>query len=231
MISFLAKHKRFIFTVVVVVFIGSIFFVSGQVFTASSSDAVAEVGGTKIPYHRFLLQVNRALESFKTSGTEVNDVISKGVKQEVFREMIIEELLTREGKTLGMCVPDFEVAVEIQNTPQFTDGGAFDLRRYAQTIFSEFQMAPTEYEAWRKQSRLAGKYKQFIFNAVKVTPGELKSAYLAKNKSLKDFDKNKDKYLEELSRAKFAEVANYLLRQLTVKMEIKSYLDQREQGK
>ncbi len=231
MISFLAKHKRFIFTVVVVVFIGSIFFVSGQVFTASSSDAVAEVGGTKIPYHRFLLQVNRTLESFKTSGTEVNDVISKGVKQEVFREMVIEELLTREGKAIGMSVPDFEVAVEIQNTPQFTDGGAFDLRRYAQTIFSEFQMAPTEYEAWRKQSRLAGKYKQFIFNAVKVTPGELKSAYLAKNKSLKDFEKNKDKYLEELSRAKFSEVANYLLRQLTVKMEIKSYLDQREQGK
>jgi hypothetical protein len=230
MISFLAKHKRFIFTVVVVVFIGSIFFVSGQVFTAAS-DAVAEVGGTKISYRRFLTQANRALESFKASGTEVNDVISKGVKQEVFREMVIEEMLSRQGREIGMRVPDFEVAVEIQNTPQFTEGGVFDPRRYVQTIYTEFQMAPTEYEAWRKQSRLAGKYKQFLLNAVKVTPGELKSSYLAKNKSLKDFDKNKDQYLDELSREKFSQVANYLLRQLTAKIEIKSYLDQREQGK
>jgi len=230
MISFLAKHKRFIFTVVVVVFIGSIFFISGQVFT-SSSDAVADVGGTKISYNRFLQQVNRTLDSFKTSGTEVNEVITKGVKQEVFREMVIEELLSRQAKEMGMSVPDFEVAVEIQNTPQFTENGVFDPRRYVQTIYSEFQMAPSEYESWRKQSRLAGKYKQFLFNAVKVTPEELKSSYLAKNKSLKDFDKNKDKYLEELSREKFSQVATYLLRQLTVKMEIKNYLDQREQGK
>ena len=45
MISFLSKHKRSIFIVVVVVFIGSIFFVSGQIFSSASSDAVAEGGG------------------------------------------------------------------------------------------------------------------------------------------------------------------------------------------
>lgn len=230
MISLLAKYKRAIFTVVVVIFIGSIFFVSGEVFT-SSTDAVAEVGGTKLPYHRFLTQVNRALDSFRSSGTDVNDVIVRGVKQEVFREMVVEELLSRQAGEIGMLVPDFEVAVEIQNTPQFTEGGAFDPRRYVQTIRQEFQMSPSEYEAWRKQSRLAGKFKQFLYASVKVTPEELKAYYLLKNKSLKDFDKNKDKYLDEISREKFAQVANHLLRQLMGKMEIKSYLDQREQGK
>ncbi|HOW90095.1 MAG TPA: SurA N-terminal domain-containing protein, partial [Elusimicrobiales bacterium] len=136
MISLLAKYKRAIFTVVVVIFIGSIFFVSGEVFT-SSSDAVAEVGGTKLPYHRFLTQVNRALDSFRSSGTDVNDVIVRGVKQEVFREMVVEELLSRQAGEIGMLVPDFEVAVEIQNTPQFTEGGAFAPRRYVQTIRQE----------------------------------------------------------------------------------------------
>lgn len=231
MISLLSKYKRIIFIVVVVVFIGSIFFVSGQIFTSASSDAVADVGGKKIPYRRFSLQVNRVLANFKDSGAEVSDIVTKNVKQEVFREMVIEELLSQQGYNMGMRVPDFEVAVEIQNTPQFTENGAFNPRLYYQTIFNEFQMSPKDYEAWRKKARLAGKFKQFLFTNVKVTPGELQAYYLAKNKSLKEFDKNKAKYLDELSKEKFSQVANYLLRQLTVQMEIKSYLDQREQGR
>ncbi len=231
MISFLSKHKRSIFIVVVVVFIGSIFFVSGQIFSSASSDAVAEVGGKKIPYQHFSLQVNRVLSNFKDSGTEVSEVITKSVKQEVFREIIIEELLSQQAGKLGMRVPDFEVAVEIQNTPQFTESGAFNPRVYYQTVFNQFRMSPKEYEAWRKKARLAGKFKQFLFTNVKVTPEELQASYLAKNKSLKDFDKNKVKYLDELSKEKFSQVANYLLRQLTVQMEIKSYLEQREQGR
>jgi len=231
MISFLSKHKRTIFTVVVVVFIGSIFFVSGQVFTASSSDAVADVGGKKIPYRQFQMQVNRTLSSFRESGTEVSDVISRGVKQEIFQQMVIEELFSRQGAELGLLVPDFEVAVEIQNTPMFTENGAFAPRRYYQTIYNEFQMSPKEYEAWRKQSRLYDKYRRFLATSVKVTPDELRSYYLARNKSMKDFDKNKDKYLGELTQEKFGQVANYLIRQLQGKMEIKSYLALREQGK
>jgi hypothetical protein len=128
-------------------------------------------------------------------------------------------------------VPDFEVAVEIQNTPMFTENGAFAPRRYYQTIYNEFQMSPKEYEAWRKQSRLYDKYRRFLATSVKVTPDELRSYYLARNKSMKDFDKNKDKYLGELTQEKFGQVANYLIRQLQGKMEIKSYLALREQGK
>lgn len=231
MISFLSRHKRTIFTVVVLVFIGSIFFVSGQVFTSSSSEAVADVGGVKIPYRSFLTQVNRALSNFKESGGEVTEVISRGVKQEVFREMLIEEILSKQAAGAGMRVPDFEVAVEVQNTPQFMENGVFSYRRYYQTVFGEFQMSPSEYEAWRKKSRLAGKYKQFLFTSVKVTPDELKAYYLSKNKTLKDFDKNKARYLDELSREKFSQVANYMLRQITNRVEIKSYLEMREQGK
>ncbi len=231
MISLLSKYKRSIFIVVVVIFIGSIFFVSGQIFSSASTDSVADVGGTKIPYQRFSLQVNRVLANLKGSGTEVSDVVAKSVKQEIFREMVIEELLSQEGGKMGMRVPDFEVAVEIQNTPQFTDKGVFNPRIYFQTIYNEFRMSPNDYEAWRKKARLAGKFKQFLSTNVKVTPGELQAYYLSKNKSLKDFDKNKAKYLDELSKEKFSQVASYLLRQLTMKMEIKSYLEQREQGR
>ena len=76
MISFFSHHRKVIFAVVTVIFVGSMFFVSGQVFTGTS-DAVAEVGGRKIPYQQFLTQVNRVMASVKDSGTEVNEILSK----------------------------------------------------------------------------------------------------------------------------------------------------------
>lgn len=231
MISFFSRYKRVIFTVVVVIFVGSIFFVSGQVFTDSSMDAVAEVGGVKIPYQRFLTQVNRVMSNVKDSGAEVNEVLSKSVKQEVFREMIIEELLSQQGAKMGMLVPDFEVAVEVQNTPQFHENGAFSPRAYYQAIFNELHMSPSEYEAWRKKSRLSAKFKQFIYTSVKVTPEEVKSYYMSRNKDLKDFEKERGKYAAELAQDKFGNIANYLLRQLQSQQELKSYLELREQGR
>lgn len=232
MISFFYKYKRVIFIAVVSIFLAGVFVGLGAyVFSGSSMGAVAEVGGTKIPYQRFLTQVNRAESNFKESGTEVNDVLAKTVKQEVLREMIIEELLSQQGAKLGMRVPDFEVAVEVQNTPQFREGNTFSPRAYFQTIYNEFQMSPAEYEAWRKQARLANKFKQFLFTSVKVTPEEAKAYYLSKNKNLGGFEKDRAKYTDELAHEKFANVANYMLKQLTIREEIKSYLDQREQGR
>ena len=64
---------------------------------------------------------------------------------------------------MAMRVPDFEVAVEIQNTPQFAENGAFNPRLYT-LPFNEFQMSPGDYEAWRV--RLAGKFGQFLYTNV-----------------------------------------------------------------
>ena len=232
MISFFSKHRRIVFIVTVSIFLVGVFVGLGAyVFTGDSMGAVADVGGTKIPYQRFLSQVNRVMANFKDSNTEVNEVMAKTVKQEVFREMIIEELLAQQAKKMGMRVPDFEVAVEVQNTPQFRENGQFSPRAYYQTVYNEFQMSPTEYEAWRKQARMAAKFKQFLYTSVKVTPSEAAAYYMAKNKTLKGFDKERAKYTDELARQKFSDLANYLLRQLTVRQEIRSYLEQREQGR
>ena len=108
---------------------------------------------------------------------------------------------------------------------------AFSPRAYYQTIYNEFQMSPSDYEAWRKKARLATKFKQFIYTSVKVTPEEAKAFYLAKNKDLKNFEKERAKYTSELAQEKFANIANYLLRQLTSQQEVKSYLELREQGR
>jgi len=232
MISFFSRHRRVIFIGTVAIFLLGIFVGLGAyVFTGDSMDAVASVGGKKIPYQRFQQNVNRYMDSLKDSGTELNDIMVRGVRQEVFREMIIEELLSQQASELGIRVTDFEVAMEIQNTPQFMQGRNFDPRVYYTYIVNELHMSPSEYEASRKQARLATKYKQFLYSNIKTAPEELKAYYLAKNKDLKNFEKEKDKYLEDITREKFAQVANFLLKQLMVRKEIRDYLKEREQGR
>lgn len=232
MISFFSKHRRPVFIATVSIFLVGVFVGLGSyVFTGgSAATAVAEVGSTKIPYQRFVTQVNRVMSNVEDSGAEVNEILKKTVRQEVFREMVIEELLSQQAEEMGMIVSDFEVAVEVQNTQQFREGGGFSPRAYYQAIFNEFGMSPSEYEEWRKKARLASKLKQFIFTSVKVTPAEVRGYYLASGKPLKDFDKEKGKVAEEVARAKFADIANYLLRQLTTRQEVKSYLEAREKG-
>ncbi|OGR61833.1 MAG: hypothetical protein A2X31_01470 [Elusimicrobia bacterium GWB2_63_22] len=232
MISFFSKHRRVVFIGTVSIFLVGVFVGLGAyVFTGSSADAVAEVGGQKIPYQRFQQQVSRISGNMKDSGAEVNELLARTIKQEVFREMVVEELLSQQGEKLGMLVPDFEVAVEVQNTPQFREAGAFSPRAYYQTVYNEFQMTPAEYEAWRKKVRLASKFKQFVYTSVKVTPEEAASYYMAKNKSMKNFDKERAKYTAEIAQQKFGDIANYMLRQISNRQEIKSFLELREQGR
>lgn len=232
MISFFSKYRRPVFIVTVSIFLVGVFVGLGAyVFTGSSDGALAEVGGEKLPYKTFVQQVGRISGNLKDSGTEVNEILVKTIKQEVFREMVVEALLSQQGAKMGMMVPDFEVALEVQNTPQFREGGQFSPRAYYQTVYNEFQMSPADYEAWRKKARLANKFKQFVYTSIKVTPEEVRAYYQARNKDLKNFEKERSKYAAELAQQKFGEVANYMLRQITSRQEVKSYLEIREQGR
>jgi len=170
------------------------------------------------------------MNNLRESNMEVNEVIERSVKQEIFRDMVLEELLYRQAKNLKMEISDFEVAVEIQNTPQFKVENRFDPRAYFQTIWTNFKMTPVQYEEWRRRARMGAKFKQFIFNAIKVTPDELKDYYLSNKSNVKNFDKEKEKYIQQLRQEKFVESANYLLRQITTKVEVKNYLEQIERN-
>jgi len=198
-------------------------------FTGDASGAVADVGGRKITYQRFSTQVNRVLNDLRDDGTDIGDMVRRGVEQEVFRELVIEELMRMQAEELGMSVSDFELSAEIQSTPAFRDGGAFSPRLYYQAIWNEFRMAPSEYEDWRRKARLASKYKQFLFTSIKITPEELRAYYLSRQKDFKSFEKDKGRIMQELQQEKFMQVANYHLRQLTVRIEIKNYLDRIQQ--
>ncbi|MBU2531004.1 MAG: SurA N-terminal domain-containing protein [Elusimicrobia bacterium] len=232
MISFLNRHKKPIFIATVCIFLASILFMAGNFLTDSTAGVVANVGGKKIMYKDFTTRVNMVLDNISENGTDINEIIRNGVKQEVFRDMIVEEILSSEAEKNGMEISDFEIAMEVQNTPYFKNEGVFNQRLYYQTVWDRLHMTPPEYEAWRKKARLASKFKEFVYSGIKVTPEELKSFYLASNKgSLKNFEKEKEEYNRKLAQEKFLNTINYHLQRLTTQVEVKSYLKEREEGR
>ena len=94
MIFFLNRHRKPILIATVSVFLASIVFMAGNFLTGTTTGVVANVGGKKIMYKDFTTRVNMVLDNISESGTEVNEIIRNGVKQEVFRDMIVEEILS-----------------------------------------------------------------------------------------------------------------------------------------
>jgi len=233
MIRYLSRHRKPIFLACGLIFIIGTFvwFGSTLFVSADKSEAVAEVAGEKIPYARFAMQTNRVLDRIREQGTELSEELTKKVKQEVLQEMIVEELLAQKAAELGLVVTDLELASEIHHTPAFQRAGLFDQRIYFQTVRHLFQMSPRQYEEWRRKSLLALKLRQLFFLAAKLTPAEVVWAYSNRHGgSLKDFEKDKAEFANSVQQERALHLLNYYLRSLSTQVDIRSYLEQREQG-
>jgi hypothetical protein len=226
MTSFFNKYKNIIFTVTVLVFVlGAFLGLGAYMGNISVANTVAKVGKGRIPYDRYEMEVRSTVDNITKSKniTDTNEVIEKMVRQEVFKEMIVNELLYQEAKKFKMGVSNYEVALEIENTPAFTSGGRFDPRAYVSQIWSTYKMTPKDYEDWRKKERTATHLKQFLYSTIKLTPDELGFYERIFSKQVKDISKDKEKFQSDLKQEKFLEVANYYLRQLTSRVEIQDF--------
>ncbi|MBI4057564.1 MAG: SurA N-terminal domain-containing protein [Elusimicrobia bacterium] len=233
MIAYLIKYRRPIFISTISVFLISIFVgMGGYLFnSADRSGAVAEVGKTKIPYQRFQVQVSRTIERLKEEKKEVPEALETQIKQETLREMIVEEVLYQKAKELGLKVTDLELASDIQHNPGFQRNGAFDQRQYLQAIQIYYRMTPEEYEEWRRKTLLSYKLRQLLFMTAKLSPEEIRTEYKQRNTgSLKNFEKDKDKFTQDLTQERAVHLINFVLRQAAAGLEVKSYLEQREKG-
>ncbi|MGC8867405.1 MAG: SurA N-terminal domain-containing protein [Elusimicrobiales bacterium] len=226
MIAFFLKHKKTIFLITVIVFVVSIFFGLGAyVGIISLGDTVAKVGSRKIGwkhYQRmFSIAMDRVLKEHKElQGEEAYKVVEKMVKDEVFKEMIVDEILRMEAEKFDFRISDFEVALEIRNTPAFLLDGRFDARAYVSSIWSKYRMTPAEYEDWRRNQRLSGRFKSFLLEAVKVTPDELEFyRQFIKDKSIKD----NNKFAAAVKQQKFIDIANNYLRSVISKLEVQDF--------
>jgi peptidyl-prolyl cis-trans isomerase D len=233
MMSWLRKHRRAFFIAVVAIFLmGTFVGLGGYLFTSRDTQtSVATVGSAKIEYGAFIRRVNQYVENARERGVEVTDQMTKEVKQETLRDMIVDEILEKKADELGITVTDEELARDIQNTPAFQRGGQFDTDQYFSTVYRVFRDTPQAYETNRRKSMKAYKLKQLIFQTAKITPQDLREAYAREHKGdMKAFEKQKGDFEARLQQQRAIELINYYLRQVSQQIEIRSFLEQRESG-
>jgi peptidyl-prolyl cis-trans isomerase D len=233
MMAFLRRHKTTLFIGVITIFlIGTFVGLGGYLFTSKDqSGSVASVGAVKIPYQEYVIRVNQYTDALRSRGSDITDDMSKEIKQGVLREMIVDELLQQKADEMGLVVTDGELARDIQNTPAFQQAGAFDQQLYFSRVRQVFHDSPDAYERSRRKAIKAMKVKQLIFHSAKLAPTEVAEAYKAANKgSMKDFDKQKEAFEAKAQQQRALDLINYYLKQLAQQVEIRTYLDQRENG-
>ncbi len=233
MMSFLRRYHRSLFIATIVIFLlGTFVGLGGYLFSSRDmGQAVASVGGTKIPYAVFSARVNNYLDALRSRGTDVTDDVSKQVKQGMLRDMIVDELLSQKAGAMGIVVTDEELARDIQNTPAFQRNGAFSQDLYYAAIRQVYHQTPEQYEAMRRKQIKATLFKQLIFQTAKLAPQEVEQLYAQVHKGkMKSFAKDKLAFAAQAQQQRALELINYYLRQQSAQVEIRSYLQQRESG-
>lgn len=233
MISFLRRYQKTLFIAVITIFlIGTFVGLGGYLFTSKDmSESVASVGAAKIPYSRFIARVNQYVDGIRGRGADVTDEMVRQIKQEMVRDMIVDELLLVKADEYGLIVTDAELARDVRNTPAFQRNGGFSEDAYFQAVRQIFRETPQGYEETRRRTMLTSKLKQLIFQSAKLAPAELKDLYARDHKgSLKDFEKDKVSFASSAQQKRALDLINYYLRQLSTQVEVRSFLDQRESG-
>ncbi|MFA6093867.1 MAG: SurA N-terminal domain-containing protein [Elusimicrobiota bacterium] len=233
MIGWLRRYRQPLFIAVIAIFLIGVFVGLGGYFFigADASDSVAVVGGAKIPYAQYRLRVNQYLDMMRERKVEVTPQMENEVKQGMLRDMIVDELLSAEAERLGLRVSDMELAMSLQNTPAFQREGKFDQDIYFQTVRYSLHLSPEQFEKNQRRTMLSAKLKAVLARSAKVAPSEIREEWLREHKgSMKDFDKKKEEFSQALRQRRSLESINAYLRQLAAQKEIRTYLDQREQG-
>ncbi|HBU69570.1 MAG TPA: hypothetical protein DEE98_04205 [Elusimicrobia bacterium] len=233
MMDFLRKHMRIIFIITLGGLLAGVFigFGSYSFGGKTPADAVAEVNGTGIPYKHFSSAYNRAVETLRNGKEEVTNDMLEQKKQEVLQDLIQEEVFSQVAKQYGIKVSDMELAADLRNYPAFQKDGQFDQRAYFQVVFQVLKTTPHDFEESRRRQISIYKLRQLIASSVKITGPELQMEYSRANKgNMKNFEKEKDKFLENLRQEKVMMVFNEWFKQLNQSVKIKVHLQEIEKG-
>lgn len=166
-------------------------------FFQSNRDVVGEVGGRKIKIDEFQARVDEEVENEKNrTGRPVDENTSEMIRQQVWNQMLFQEIMADEYKELGVNVSTDELFEMVQGTDPdpsvktaFTDPktGQFDranvvnfLKTMDQDPSGDTKRRWLTFESAIKSNRITTKYN----NLVK------KGLYITKSQARKDWQDN-----------------------------------------
>lgn len=158
---------------------------------------IAVIDGDKIPYQDFENQLNKALDNYKSNGTNVTTEQSYNIRNNTLEQMIQENIMTKEYEATGITVSPEELYDQFtgENPHQWVaqsfpgaDGGVDRemVNQYLENLNNlplEYRSRWLDFERAIKQDRLQNKYNNLL-KASYFVPTKLAEKYY-ENKNTK----------------------------------------------
>ena len=225
MISFLIKHKKAILIITLAFFIASIGYLGLNSFNLRSlSSNAALVGSTPITYRDLRRATDAQARMLRNNGVDVDSAMVQYLTQQALNGLISEEILNQAAKEFGMAVSDYEVASNIQSSPLFNQNGVFNQKAYENAVEHQVGVTPAQFEEQLRRSKLADRFRMALYSIYKLTPEEIRFSYQIQNGNLKDFDKNKKDFADQLFETKMETAQRAFFDDFNNRVEIRTYL-------
>lgn len=194
MLDFMRKKKesiiiKFVFVVIVLSFIGTIFLVWGKGsdgFGGRNPGYAAKVNGSKISLEEYQTSYQNLRNIYQQIyGQPVSPEMEKalGLKRLALDSLIDNLLIRKEAASLGVKVSKEDVASAIEAMPTFQKGGRFDFDLYRQILRSS-RITPKDFEAAQKNELILAKARQAIKDKATVSDGDALARYRLENDKL-----------------------------------------------
>lgn len=170
-----------------------------------SGNVIGEIAGKSIDYNAFKAKVDEAVENQKRNSgkSTLNAEETDGVVQQVWNQMINQEILNKEFDELGITVSDeelYDLMVDhphpalVRNlsdqqgkiSPMFADEktgqiSPAKLKQFTQSMTDEQERSWAELENYIRQVRLVEKYNNLIKKGMYVTTSAAKRDFIGQN--------------------------------------------------
>lgn len=225
MISLLIKYKKSILITTLLIFIASIGYFGLTSFNSGAfRSTAAKVGGTTITYRDMYRMADTQARILRSNGIDVDENMTKFLHQQALGTLISEEALNQAGKQMGLAVSDYEIASEIQSAPGFVQNGKFNQTAYEQAVRRQLGVSPSQFEEQLRRDKMGNRFRMAVFSMFKLTPEEVRFSYQVQHGNMKDFDKNKKDFEEQLFDTKKQTALGAFFDDFNNRVEIKTYL-------
>ncbi len=171
---------KFVFIVIVLSFIGTIFLVWGQGGKSGGSGNYAvKVNGTKISpddYQRAYYRLRNIYEQLYGKSLTPEMEKQMGIKKMAMDSLIDAELVRQAADNMGISVSKDDVRKAIDAIPAFQKNGVFDFNQY-DAMLKANRITPSDFEASEKEELINQKARQQIRDKVTVSDDEALKEY------------------------------------------------------
>ncbi len=225
MISFLIAHKKSILIITLAFFLGSIVYLGADAYSRGDFSSIAARVGSQEIENRLLYRVTEdRARILRNQGIDVDENILKFLRQQMLASLISEEVLNQAAEKAGLSVSDYEVAYEIQTSPFFAQNGQFNKTAYETAIKQSTGLTPMEFENQLRRGVLSNRFRGVLYSFYKLTPAEIKHAYKVQHGNMKDFEKNKKDFANQLMDSKMETAQQGFFDDFNEKVEIETFL-------